>query len=439
MRIKVPHVICLLLALALSFGHVAHVWADLYINILAVNGTDEPKEKDIKHFLPKEIKEGDVIDAGGLSVDYDIEQGQYYLHGPVSLQAKETKTIKVRIRDLWKFDRTDAEVLKEQINLNIERIKDTEFYDAGLAKKDELFKKLDYIVQQQEIFADNIEGRIEKYRTYATDIVQIREDAISVKYWRSELPTADPDKLFNYIVEVTNDTAEQKKVNPKFYLPKEVRPEHIIDAKGFEVRFDEIQGVSYLTKEEDLGPNEKKRFDIQIKDIWNIKQSEIEGLKERTRKAFKLLERTEYAESANYLVKNIKDNLEKIEASQARQKTITEHISAYRANIGYFEIAEKDVQALEDLLAAVREELERSKLRNVLQKVRSFKSIADIAEAIFGTKPSPNTAWKIITGIVIFVGIFTAIHFAIWGRRSQAAKLEEAKKAAENKEGPKPT
>ena len=160
-------------------------------------------------------------------------------------------------------------------------------------------------------------------------------------------------------------------------------------------------------------------------------QIEIDNLRDRTREAYKYLEKTAYEENANFLVANIKKNLEAIEASQAQEKEIKEHISAYRTNLNLFDQAARDVDALEDLLKAVRAELERSRVKNVLQKVKSIKSVADIAEAIFGTKPSAKTIWKYILSILIFVGLITTVHFSLWAKRSKDAKLREVAKQEE--------
>ena len=170
-----------------------------------------------------------------------------------------------------------------------------------------------------------------------------------------------------------------------------------------------------------------KCYDMGIIDVWNISQIDIDNLKDRAQKAFKLLEKTSYADSAKYLVANIKSNLEKIEASQSIQREIKEHISAYRTNSKYYESAKNDVESLEELLEAVRENLERSQLKNVLQKIKALRSVSEIAKAIFGKKPSINNTQKIILGIIIFVAIFSTTFFIIWGNRSKAAKLTEKK------------
>ena len=424
-----------LCAVFLSIIFIKPLWADLYINLLAVNGTDEAKDKDLRQAMPKELKSEDILDTAGLDLDYDVNEGAYYVHGKISLGPKETKTIKIRVRDIWRFDDQQIEAIKGQIDLSLQRLKGTEYFEPGQTKKQSLLARIDYIVKQQEEFADNTQKRIDRFRVYADEIENIRKDSVSVKYWRSKPPPITEANTFKLVIELENTTANTKKVSKEVYLPPEVKPEHVLNAEGFELGYDPLRGQSFLKKEEELAASQIKRYEVGIYDLWNIQQTDIDNLKDRARKVYKLLEKTEYLESANYLLANIKGNLEKVDASQAQEKDIKEHINAFRVNSNLMVKAKDDVRSMEELLEAVRENLERSQLKNVLNKIKSFKSIADIAEAVFGIKPSMNNAWKIIIGIVIFVGIFTAIHFAIWGKRSKDAKVAKVEEKQEAGKG----
>ncbi len=414
-------------------GLTVPIWAaELTINILAVNGTDKTKEKEINFPLPAELSIDDVLDSAGLKLDYNVNEGSYFVKGHVELTPKETKTFKIRINDIWQIDNQKIEEIKTQIDLSLARIKDTEYYDTGVVRKDSLLQRIDYIIEEQERYADDVEKRIDRFRVYAGELDEIRKNSLSVKYWRSRPPSVEDGNVITLVLEVENSSeTKTQTVKKKHYLPTEVKPEHLVGVEGFEVKYDAIEGKSYLIREEELKPKEVKKYKIGIIDIWNIPQVDIENLKDRTRKVYKLLEKTKYVDSAGYLVGNIKKNLEKIESSQSQEKEIKEHISSFRLNTKRFNLAKNDVEALEDLLDAVKEDLERSKLKNVLKRVRSLRDIIDIAKSIF-KKPELNTAWKIILGIMVFVGLFTAIHFTIWGRRSKDVVIEDENSEEEN-------
>lgn len=411
------------------------LWAQtVTLNVLAVNGTDKPKEKDIEEHLPPELSQEDILETDGLELDYDVTAGSYVVRGTVKLEPKESRTFRLRFKDVWLISPDDVKEIKNQIDLSLQRIQGTEFEKVGTQRKDSLLKRLNYILQEQERNSDNADRRISSYRSYADEFRQIREKAVSVSYWKTLPPKATENGTVSLILQLENPTDNTVTISPRHYLPAEVKPEHLVNYEGFELRYDPIQKKLYLIKEETLKPAEKKNYTISVVDIWRIPPQDIENLRERSRNAYSFLEQTVYGESALYLIRNIKDKLDRVDQSQDQEREIKEHISAFRVNTLDFQSAREDVEALEDLLLALREELERSKLRNVLQRIKQFRSLADVAEAVFGTKPEETNAWRIIIGIVIFVGFLTFIHFLIWGKRSQEAKLKLAGKGKDGAE-----
>ncbi|MDP8213363.1 MAG: hypothetical protein P9X22_08790 [Candidatus Zapsychrus exili] len=428
-------IIVLLLCIIFAFGFVKYACADVTINILTVNGTEKLKETNIKYYLPIGLKSENVLDTSGLKLDYDVNEERYMVQGEVSLSAKETKTFKVRLKDTWQVDTGEIDGIKKQINESLGLIADTEYYEIGKIRKESLLQRLDSIIEQQEDNSENVEERIGRYSIYSQEIENIRSDAFSIDYWRSKPPDFQEANVLNFIIDINNPTKDTiNTADRKHYLPAEVKPEHIVNAEGFSVRYDAGKGKSYLSREEDLLPSETKRYKIEVVDVWSILQTDIDDIKFRTGHAYKLLKTTEYANSADFLVTSIKENVKKIEESQTQEKKIEEHIGAYRTNKKLFDTVKKDVVVLENLLRAVREYFERSSLKNVLQKITLLNTIAAIAAAMFGEKPLMSTVWKIIYGIMAFVAIFTIINFVVWGKRSKNLKEEELEEPEDEKE-----
>lgn len=199
----------------------------------------------------------------------------------------------------------------------------------------------------------------------------------------------------------------------------------MVEAEDFEVRYDQIKQLAFLFKEEDLAPGAKKKYTIGIIDIWSIDPKDINYLRTRAKYAYDFLKDSKFEQSAKTLMDRITTNLEAIEASQAVQKPILEHISAFRANKETYNETEKDVENLEKLLAVFREDLEKSKVENVLQKIQSLKSVADVSKVMFNKKFQQSTAWNYILWILLFVGIITAANFVLWMMRSKDKKIKE--------------
>jgi len=421
----------------LNFSGLPLSRADVIINVLAVNPKDELSEKNIEFSLPGEIKPEDVLDAGGLQIDYNVKDAGYYLHGAVKLSSKETKTFRIRVRDVWRVTDDQIVVIRNEIDRGYKEMGGERDAENAAKLRQKLIDKLDYIVNEEEQSAGSIDARIDTYRNHAQTMRSIREKAQLIDYWRTDANIDDPDKVIRYVVEVTNPSEKTRKVKQQHYLPKEVRPEYVIDRKGFEIRFDEKKGQPFLFREDDFEPNEKRKVAIGIQDVWFIPENELQYLRSHSQYVMDNLQRSKYVETAKTLYNDVVNNLDLIDALQAlEQPDIQQHIGAYRINVTRFEQVKSDLDDLEKLLARFRSELEKSKIKNVMQKIQQLKSLSKVSEAIFDKKPTVNAAWKLIGGVMLFLAFFTVIHFVTWFLRSSKEKKQEEVKYSQKKEDP---
>ncbi len=408
------------------------VFSDVVINVLAVNGSDKTIEKDIQFSLPGEITPPDLVDAAGLNLDYNFNDSGYYLHGKVSLQAKETKTLRVKIRDVWQLSDQDVNAIRTEIEQGFKEMGAERNKDNGELLRKKLVDKLEYILADQAQNAENVETRIDTYRNHIQTLNEIRSQARAIDYWRSDAKEPENNKTVYYKVLVENPGDKTRKVKQHHYLPKEVLPEYIIDRKGYEIRFDDKKNRPFLFKEEDIASKEKKEVSFAIRDKWYIPQNEISYVRERAKYVNDILAKSKYVETSRGLFNNITNYLDLIDMLQKiEQPDIQQHIGAYRLNEDRFEKAKSDLDDIEKLLSRHRAELEKSKVKNVLQKIQSMKSLARVSQAIFDKKPTVNAAWKIIGSVLIFLGIFSIIHFATWFARSSRERKQELLKEAE--------
>ena len=414
-----------LLSAFLSIGMARLGHADVYINVMAVNGSDMPKTSSIKFDLPGELSADDILDTNGLQLDYNVDDADYFVYGDVTLNPKETKTFRIHVKDKWMVTPDQVDALQKEIDQGYKTLgKPHDPQNADLLK-DRLEKKIDYIVNLQSTNADSVEKRIDNFRSYAKEMKRIANDALNVSYWRSD-PTQTPStKLIHLTIGVENPTKFLKHYKHHDYLPAEVKPEDVVEAEDFEVRYDEVKQLAFLFKEEDLAPGDKKKYSIGIIDIWNIDQKDIDYLRTRAKTAFDFLQDTKFQESAKLLMDSITANLGQIEASQAVQRPVLEHISAYRSNKDLYNDTEKDVENLEKLLSVFREDLEKSKVENILGKIQTLKSVNQVSKVMFNKKFEASTAWSFIGWILLFVGLLTLINFVVWLLRSKEKKIKE--------------
>src|SRR5580658_10069075 len=123
--------------------------ADIYINVMAVNGTSDPKTSTIHFDLPGELTADDILDTNGLQLDYSVDDGDYFVYGDVTLKPKESRTFRIHIKDKWTVTPGQVTDLKNQIDQGYETLgKPYDPQKADILKK-RLESKLDYIVSLQ--------------------------------------------------------------------------------------------------------------------------------------------------------------------------------------------------------------------------------------------------------------------------------------------------
>jgi hypothetical protein len=425
----------LLSVFILYFGMMSRGFADIYINVVAVNGASDPKTSTIHFDLPGELTADDILDTNGLQLDYNVDDADYFVYGDVTLKAKESKTFRIHVKDKWMVTPDEVADLKKQIDQGYETLGKPHDAQKADVLKARLDAKIDYIVNQQSASGDSIDKRIDAYRAYTKELKRIQDSALDVAYWRSDPNDDQTPKIIHLDIEVENPTNVVKHFKHKDYLPAEVKSEDVVEAEDFEVRYDQIKQLSFLFKEEDLAPGEKKKYSIGILDIWNIAQKDMDYLRSRAKYAYDFLKDSRFEDSAKILMDRITVNLDAIEASQAVQRPILDHISAYRTNKNTYNGAEKDVETLEQLLSVYREDLEKSKVENVLQKIQSLKGVSDISKVMFNKKFESSTAWTFIGWILLFVGLISLVAFVVSLLRSKDKEIKDELPA---KKAPKP-
>jgi len=201
---------------------------------------------------------------------------------------------------------------------------------------------------------------------------------------------------------VVNPSETQPREVPfKAYLPKEAKPEHVLSRGELDIAYDTQQGSYYVYANLVLKPKEYKEVEIEMKDIWQIKKTELESLRFEARKVCGMLDDTEFSERAKYLQMNIEEGLNEIDEKQASKPTNPEvHISNYRENMGLLQDVKKDLATARALLSQVKP---------------------------IGLKMT----WKLITAIVTFLGILSFGFYVIWQKQVNLAEtptIEEEKK-----------
>ena len=200
---------------------------------------------------------------------------------------------------------------------------------------------------------------------------------------------------------------QSQMISIKTYLPKETKPEDILDKADLEVAYDTQQGSYFVYGDFNLEPGELLEKDVELVDIWNVSASEIESLRSETAQLKDLLSKTEFAERADFLKESIESKLARIVENQLNAPANPErHISDYREHLRILESAKEDM-----LLA-----------RSLLSEAKSFPTVV---------------VWRLIIGIIIFLGILGISFYFIWHKqlKSITDTMPEAKEEPSVAEG----
>ena len=204
---------------------------------------------------------------------------------------------------------------------------------------------------------------------------------------------------------------QENEVKVKKLLPEGIEPEHVIDAAGLEVVYDELAERYCVQKRITLGPLETAEFAVRLEDIWLIDEEELRAIDDRAEQIAKTLEGKRFEAEAGRLRDRVHRNVEAILARQEAAKipdaTVPEHISAYDHNEVLFRVVREDATTLEEMLAVLGH-------GQILQKVPP------------GMPPNVGTIWKVILIIISLVGVMTLAFFLIWS--SQLRRIREAER-----------
>ena len=187
-------------------------------------------------------------------------------------------------------------------------------------------------------------------------------------------------------------TSQERSVPFKAYLPKEAKPEHVLSRGDLSIAYDTQQGSYYVHNTYNLKPKESREVEIEMKDIWQVRTTEIESLRLEAKKVYKMLKETEFSDRAKYLLASIESNVDKvIDRQKVKPSNPEVHISNYRENLNLITDAKADLSLARSLLSQV--------------------------------KPIPiEITWKLIMAIIGFLGILSFGFYIIWQKQINLAE-----------------
>ena len=219
------------------------------------------------------------------------------------------------------------------------------------------------------------------------------------------------DKIILKSMVINPSKTKTQKAMLKTYLPREVKPEDIVDMEDLQIDYDISQERYYVYKEFKLEPGKSATRSVEIRDVWVIPAEELDYFVNQAGEFAEKLKNTVYSEAAFELRKSIEKKHQAILSRQAEAQDVLPpaHIAAYRQNIA-------TIEEIKDNLA---------KMDEMVLKLELAKSGGRQGKIFVGA------TWRVILTIVIFLGVISLIFFFVWQHQAKISEAESKKEKEE--------
>ena len=165
----------------------------LVVNVVAANpSSTKPQTTRVKVFLPKEVTPNDVIDLGGLDIEFDATKSIYYVfRDEIELAPKEIRVYKVEIEDIWFVSQTSIDIMKMRATKLAEALEGSEYEKDTNKIVDDIYNGLDEIVRVQNDIGLSREQHIGAYRVNIKKMEEYKSSLTDVE----KLMIKRPDQI----------------------------------------------------------------------------------------------------------------------------------------------------------------------------------------------------------------------------------------------------
>ena len=157
------------------------------MSVVIVNPSETKTQTiPVKTYLPKEVTPDDVLNSGGLEIEFDTQNSIYYLHREgVELKPKETRTYQVEIKDVWIIPEERLDALRDQTEMTVQRLEGTEYYESAQKLAKTIYNSLDTIARTQNDETVSSKAHIGIYRNNLKILDQVKQD---LEYLEKRIP-----------------------------------------------------------------------------------------------------------------------------------------------------------------------------------------------------------------------------------------------------------
>ena len=157
-------------------------------------------------------------------------------------------------------------------------------------------------------------------------------------------------------IDATNPGKAASKVLVRSVLPQGIGPADILDTAGLAVGYDVPSSVYYVHAEVPLEAEETRHFDVKLRDIWVIPQTELDLLEQHAGSLAGDLKTTGDAAEHRRMADDVIAAVQNVRGAQAtnsiERTTVLEHIAVYMKNRDALASAKRTLFGLENAAVA---------------------------------------------------------------------------------------
>ena len=146
------------------------------LSFLITNPESATQTLQFKAYLPQEVTPDDIMDADGLTVDYDPTAQSYFVSSPITLGAGQSVTKNVEIKDIWVFLADQISSLKQKIETYTNTLTNTQYQAEGSLLTADASGALANIESAQAASYDTPQDHIVVYRSNLALVNQANDD-----------------------------------------------------------------------------------------------------------------------------------------------------------------------------------------------------------------------------------------------------------------------
>ncbi len=140
----------------------------------------------VKVYLPKEISHKDIIDLGGLELDYDPDTGMYYVHNSVDLEPGQSITKRIEMKDVWVFTEEQLSAFVNQAKEMARQLEGSPYAAEASAIVVGIEETVQGVLKRQEETEEQPSEHIRAYRQGLSLLNTIKQDVAALERLRQD-------------------------------------------------------------------------------------------------------------------------------------------------------------------------------------------------------------------------------------------------------------